>query len=230
MMRGVHSPLLAVLATLLAVGACSGGSEPQDKRSKGEEACATVLGDKAMNWLQTRVAEPEFSDPTSISNARDWFRGQVKDYRPGDLPNYVTSQMCEVKDGSEGALGGTQVELRYGVSSYPFDYEFTKQRDVGDRTTAIDAGPDVKLVYWPDGTSRNRFEYHVYVKCGVPNSHETSLNEVPLEGTLKDNLTGDPSHRTHLTHLLHSAKVMTDGFGCTNNPRIPTTVPTSVKD
>ncbi|MER7170926.1 hypothetical protein [Streptomyces mesophilus] len=230
MMRKVFSPLFGVLAPLLAISACSGGDEPKEQRSEGEEACTAVLGEKGMQWLQTRIAEPEFSDPTSVGNARDWFRGQVRDYRPGDLPNYVTSQMCEAGDASEDALGGTQVELRYGVSSYPFDYEFTKQRDVGDRTTVIDAGPDVKLVYWPDGTSRKRFEYHVYVKCGVPNSHETSLNEVPLEGTLKDNLTGDPSPRTHLKHLLHSAKVMADGFGCTNNPQIPTTVPTSVKD
>ncbi|MFE6161736.1 hypothetical protein ACFQ7F_22815 [Streptomyces sp. NPDC056486] len=191
-----------------------------------------------MQWLKDRSKgrRLEISAPDSTTSARAYFRKQVLDWNPPggngieSVPSFGASGMCEAESKDAEPPHDEFVRIRYGASTFPFDFPFDRPLPNGDKRTVIDAGPDVKLVHRPDSQFNVATEYQVYVRCAVPGAPKGHLNEVPLEGSLRDTFTGDPSHRTHLQHLLHSAKVMAAGFGCTNKPQIPSAVPASVKD
>ncbi|AIV33896.1 hypothetical protein NI25_10665 [Streptomyces sp. CCM_MD2014] len=61
-----------------------------------------------------------------------------------------------------------------------------------------------------DGT----LEYSVYVKCQVSDASPGQERGVPIEGTMRDALTGDTDTNTHLTYLLKSARAVVDDFSC----------------
>ncbi|MGH4033906.1 hypothetical protein ACQB60_33805 [Actinomycetota bacterium Odt1-20B] len=226
-MRNLRLATLTLACALLAVGGCTSGDKKKDRAESESWACAKLMGKEGMAWLKnpTPPSEPDPDDPGTVAYARSEFRKQVPTWKPKefDFPHTARSEMCDI--GNPKRDPGDDFVLTYGAAAYPFD----KHPGPNSEEISVRVGPDAKLVYGKDH-QRDEWMYYVYVKCGAPGAPASQLNDVTLEGWMSDRLTGDPSHRTHLRYLLHSAKVMADAFDCTNNPQIPTTVPSSVKD
>jgi hypothetical protein len=221
------------MVLLLGAGGCTSEDDGDDRATAERETCEKLLGDEGLKWIESRTEKDrlKMTGPASLTENRADFRRQVleapKEYEP---LRFNSSSACVAKRATS-KYGDKSLSISYGPSEFPFNYDFGRSpRDDRDtKRTAISVGPDVKLTYWKHHLL-GQMQYYVYVRCGVPGSPGSQLNEVPLEGHMTDQLTTDPSTRTHLQHLLHSAKVMADAFNCTNRPKIPSIVPVSAKD
>ncbi|MBC9719143.1 hypothetical protein H9Y04_42195 [Streptomyces sp. TRM66268-LWL] len=220
-------------AAVLSLSGCSSGA-PQEKKDPANAnpgPCKELLGTEGMAWFTNHTTESQrkMNSSSSVTEARTVFRDQVLAWKPADendIPRFVNSELCHA--GNPQARDKDLV-IEYGASTFPFDFAFEESNDKREKRVMTEAGPDVKLLYWKDPLLDDPL-YYVYIRCGVPGAPISQLNEVPLEGKMKDSLTRDKSQKGHFQHLLHSAKVMAEEFGCTNKPEIPTTVPASVKD
>ncbi|MFD0416885.1 hypothetical protein [Streptomyces sp. NPDC127108] len=180
-----------------------------------------------MAWLKQHAKVSKLNPNTSetIAHAAEKFHKKVPDWNPNEsaFRRTAESKMCYAEAPERGF--SAQFALAYRAAARPFEEIATH-----DSFISVDLGPDAKLVY-----QKNRYvdqrSYNIYIRCGVRGAPASQLNDVLLEGSMTDLLTDDlSSYRPHLQHLLHSAKVMADGFKCTNNPQIPTALPSSVKD
>lgn len=228
-MRNSHVTSLLMVVALLGVSGCTDASkEKSPDKAMNPEPCKKLLGEDGMAWLKSHTTQEQQKMNTSstTSSARSLFRKQVLAWKPGDRNNvqlFTDSEMCHAGD----PIGTPEKDLviTYGPSTLPFDAKHGPDSE----KASVALGPDTKLVYRKSRYAGQRW-YNVYVRCGVPGASAPQLNSVTLEGRMVDTLTDDPNYRPHLQHLLHSAKVMADGFKCTNNPQIPTTLPSSIKD
>ncbi|WP_415949912.1 hypothetical protein [Streptomyces sp. KLOTTS4A1] len=229
MAREVCARVVGLVSVLLTLGACSSGGGSADDRQQGyADACTHLLGDEGMRWLRSGIDDVEFNEPGSMKFARSHFRKQVGDYQPGDVPYFTDSGVCGAYKPAADGPSEKRLSLRYGASPYPFDWDFATPDENDPGAEVVTVTPEVKLVYGPHRRMADSTHYRIYVKCGVAGAAESSIDEIPLQGSLVDTLTGDSSHRAHLKYLLHSSKVVVDSFGCTNKPEIPTNVPASV--
>jgi hypothetical protein len=210
----------AVAVVLLGAGACTAGEDgdTQDPppATAGASACGALLGDAGTAWLKERTggkARPEAGD--DLEKARSLFHRQVENWGPADsgARTFLRADLCR-------ATGGAGLfEVRYGPSYFPFDEPFDKASDVSPAQTVTEVNPDVRLVHGEDADGATR--YRVYVRCKIAGTPAQQESEVPIEGLMTDTLTGDTDARVHLTHLLHSAKVVADAFDCANKPVVP---------
>ncbi len=65
--------------------------------------------------------------------------------------------------------------------------------------------------------------------CRIPGADPGQLEGAPLKGELEDSLTNEGSARVHLSHLLHSTRLLVEALGCTNKPVVPAEPPAAVK-
>ena len=219
----------ALAVVLFGAGACTGGEDgtkedPPPAAADGS-VCDALLGDAGMAWLKDRTGgtfRPEAGD--DLKKARSLFYRQVENWDAGDsgARTFLRADLCR----ATGAGGGKQFEVRYGPSYFPFDAPFEEASDVSPAQTVTEVDPDVKLVHGKDADGATR--YRVYVRCKIAGTPAQQESEVPIEGLMTDTLTGDTDARVHLTHLLHSAKVVADGFGCENKPVVPGQPPASL--
>lgn len=209
----------AVAVVLLGAGACTAGeddnAEDPPTATTGASACDALLGDGTA-WLKERTggkARPEAGD--DLAKARSLFHRQVENWGPDDsgARTFLRADLCR-------ATGGAGLfEVRYGPSYFPFDEPFDKASDVSPAQTVTELNPDVRLVHGEDADGATR--YRVYVRCKIAGAPAQQESEVPIEGLMTDTLTGDTDTRVHLTHLLHSAKVVAAAFDCANKPVVP---------
>ncbi|MCX4511361.1 hypothetical protein OHA27_13800 [Streptomyces sp. NBC_01619] len=223
-----------VIVLLLGAAACTTG---KDKETEGgatpttaadnDSTCKQLLGEPGLKWLEDRTggkARLEVVD--DLERARSLFHRQVKDWTPEEtgVPTFLRARPCLAT--TDAADTEKQLEIRYGPSYFPFDTSFDEATGVSPAQTETPVNPAVKLVHGKDSDGIVR--YRVYVKCKIPGTPAEQENEIPIEGRLTDSLTGETSTRVHLTHLLHSAKVVADSFGCENKPAVPAEPPASV--
>jgi hypothetical protein len=211
---------VALAVVLLGAGACTagedGGKEDPPPATADASACDALLGDAGTAWLKDRsggTSRPEPGD--DLEKARSLFHRQVGNWGPADggARTFLRADLCR-------ATGGAGLfELRYGPSYFPFDQRFDKASDVSPAQTVTEVNSDVRLVHGKDADGATR--YRVYVRCKIAGTPAQQESEVPIEGLMTDTLTGDTDARAHLTHLLHSAKVVADAFDCENKPVVP---------
>ncbi|MFF0064130.1 hypothetical protein ACFYRC_21745 [Streptomyces sp. NPDC005279] len=227
MRRALSLPVLASL--LLGAVACTTGEKKGD--SSAEDAtCNELLGEAGLMWLEGRTGGPgkvRLKNTDDLKKARSLFYDQVENWGPDDsgVPTFVDADVCRARTDVENPK--KELALRYGPSVLPFDFPFGVASGVTPAPTVTPVNSAVKLVHGKDRDGR--LSYRVYVKCKIPGMPTKQENEIPIEGELTDTLTGDTGARVHLTHLLHSAKVVADSFGCQNKPVVPAEPPTSVK-
>lgn len=165
--------------------------------------------------------------PDDLKSARALFYRQVENWGPEDTgaPTFQRADVCLAR--TDVADAKKQLEIRYGPSYFTFDTPLDEVSAAGDKAIETPVNSDVKLVHGKDRDGG--VSYRVYVKCKIPGTPAKQENEIPVEGRLTDTLTGDTGARVHLTHLLHSAKVVADSFGCENKPVVPDEPPASVE-
>ncbi|MFJ6633848.1 hypothetical protein ACIQMR_21040 [Streptomyces sp. NPDC091376] len=230
----MNRPLACATAIVLLLGAaaCTTGKDDKGKDATTEAApdvstCKQLLGESGLQWLEDRTggkARLEVVD--DLERARSLFHRQVKDWTPEEtgVPTFLRARTCLA---ATGAATERQLEIRYGASYFPFDTPFDEATGVSPAQTETAVNSAVKLVHGKDSDGIVR--YRVYVKCKIPGTPAKQENEIPIEGRLTDSLTGETSTRVLYAHLLHSAKVVANTFGCENTPVIPAEPPASVK-
>ncbi|WP_189891120.1 hypothetical protein [Streptomyces xantholiticus] len=216
----------ALAVVLLGAGACTadedGNKEDPPPATAVGSACDALLGDAGMAWLKDRTggeSRPEAGD--DLKKARSLFHRQVENWGPDEsgARTFLRADLCRTTGGAG------RFEVRYGPSYFPFDEPFDKASDVSPAQTVTEVNSDVRLVHGEDADGATR--YRVYVRCKIAGTPAQQESEVPIEGLMTDTLTGDTDARVHLTHLLHSAKVVADAFECVNKPVVPGEPPAS---
>ncbi|MER7194889.1 hypothetical protein [Streptomyces flaveolus] len=219
--RPIAAPVL--VAVLLGSAACS-SSETTDS---APEACEELLGPAGVDWVKNSSAQENGPAGTSdLEDAKKDFYEKAGKWEPGskDIPTYSKTDVCKVLT-KEKEPPRKYLSLRYGPSLLPFDFPFDEKTETNKVRSVIAVNPDVKMtVSKGDGVPRL---YSVYVKCQVPGAPAGQKTEVPIEGTMTDTLTGDADADTHLTYLLHSARVVVKAFDCQNKPSVPARLPAS---
>ncbi|MEO3976232.1 hypothetical protein [Streptomyces sp. CAU 1734] len=213
---------------LLGITACTSG-DASDSTAKAQATCKKLLGPAGVDWLDGRTGGDgglHMGSDNDLKSARSLFYGSVKqwDFTSTEIPNFGLHEVCRVRlDVKDPAK---QLDIQFNPSIFPFDTDFTENSvtRVAPQVTSISR--NVRLVHGEDRSGKTR--YRVYVKCKIPGSPARQANDIPIEGQLTDTLTGETSPRVLFTHLLHSAKVVAEEFGCTNKPAIPDTPPASV--
>ncbi|WP_406304651.1 hypothetical protein OHA61_23135 [Streptomyces sp. NBC_00885] len=227
--------LTAVAVLLLGASACTADKEPKEKAGEtskdavaDDATCNELLGDAGLKWLREHTGDKaRLKVVDDLKRARSLFYQQVKNWGPDDsgARTFQRADACLAR--TDVANAAKQLEIRYGPSYFPFDAPFDKASEVSPAQTVTPVNSAVKLVHGKDRDGAVR--YRVYVKCKIPGTSAKQENEIPIEGLLTDTLTGDTSARVHLTHLLHSAKVMADTMDCQNKPVVPAEPPASVR-
>ena len=225
--------LTAVAALLLGASACTtdkGGKEATNDAVADDSTCNELLGEAGLKWLKERTGGPgkvQLKNTDDLKKARSLFYQQVENWGPEDsgVPTFLDADVCRVRTDVENHK--KELAFRYGPSGLPFGFPFDKASTVRPAQTVTAVNSAVKLVHGKDRDGG--VSYRVYVKCKIPGTPAKQENDIPIEGQLTDTLTGDTSARVHLTHLLHSAKVMADNLDCQNQPVVPAEPPASVK-
>ncbi|MEV6395769.1 hypothetical protein AB0M39_13475 [Streptomyces sp. NPDC051907] len=230
-------PLAVLAVVMLGTGACGSGSDEKGEKGEGsvaapsdapdDSACKELLGDAGLKWLKDRTgAKARLKAEDDLKSARALFYRQVENWGPEDsgVPTFLESDVCSARTDVENSQ--KELALRYGASTFPFDFRFDEKSDVGPAQTVTPVNSDVRLVHGKDADGKAA--YRVYVKCKIPGTPAKQENEIPIEGLMSDTLTGESSPRVRLTHLLNSAKVMAETFDCQNKPVVPAEPPASV--
>ncbi|HET6357242.1 hypothetical protein [Streptomyces sp.] len=223
--------LTAVAALLLGASACTtdkGGKEATDDAVAEDSTCNELLGEAGLKWLKERMGgKARLKVIDDLERARALFYRQVVNWGPEDTGarTFQRADVCLAR--TDVTDSRKQLEIRYGPSYFTFDAPFDKASEASPAQTVTRVNSAVKLVHGKDrdGIVRSR----VYVKCKIPGTPAKQENDIPIEGQLTDTLTGDTGARVHLTHLLHSAKVMADTLDCQNKPDVPAEPPASLK-
>ncbi|MFD5450655.1 hypothetical protein [Streptomyces sp. NPDC127100] len=204
---------------LLASTACS-SAETTDS---APEPCAELLGPAGVDWVRNSGTPNGPAGTSDLEGARKYFYEKAGEWEPGDeaVPTYSRTEVCKVL-ATEKESPRKHLTLGYGPSLFPFDFPFAEDKGVYDSVSVVPVNSDVELVTRKDDDS---VDYSVYVKCRVPGAPAGQETGMPIEGTMTDTLTGDTDVGTHLTHLLHSARVVVKEFDCRNKPSVPTRLP-----
>ncbi|MFK4224220.1 hypothetical protein [Streptomyces sp. NPDC019890] len=233
----MRSALTLTAVTVLLLGACACTADKEAKEEAEETAkgdvlddstCNELLGNAGLKWIEERTGgKVRLKVVDDLKKARSLFYQQVENWGPDDsgARTFLRADTCLARTDVTNAE--KQLEIRYGPSYFRFDAPFDKASEVSPAQTVTPVNSTVKLVHGKDRDGMVR--YRVYVKCKIPGTSPKQENEVPIEGQLTDTLTGDTGARVHLTHLLHSAKVMADNLDCQNKPVVPAEPPASVK-
>ncbi len=169
-----------------------------------------------MEWAQKEAGGEELErSGVSLHSAREEYYRQMDPWDPE--ASRWESELCTMSAGTPGDR--KFLKLEFGPSSLPFDFDDKKKPDGVVTIT----NEDVKLHVTKDFKGVTHFG--IYVKCKIPGTSPRQGNITPLAGVLTDTLTEGASQTTHLTHLLHSTRVMVDSLGCENNPSIPSHPP-----
>ncbi|MDA4895826.1 hypothetical protein [Streptomyces sp. CCM_MD2014] len=198
-----------LVGLLIATTACDAGT----KNSSSPSACERLLGQSGIAWLErSRGQEADSSERGGLKDAKEDFYRYARDWKPGSdkTPAFLRTEVCRFstpdKSNEQRALS-----LSYGASILPFDYPFNEEKDIYSSVSVVSVNSDVKLVTRDDDGT---LEYSVYVKCQVSDASPGQERGVPIEGTMRDALTGDTDTNTHLTYLLKSARAVVDDFSC----------------
>ncbi|MEU6706254.1 hypothetical protein [Streptomyces wuyuanensis] len=235
-MRRLATPA-ALAVVLLCVGACTSdkGKNTDADAAPDDSTCRELLGDAGLKWLEERTGDKaRLKVEDDLNSARSLFRRQIQNfYRKAKQQSpedplarlFQKADVCESK--KDSTKRGKEFEIQYGPAATTFDRDLGDSSDGGFTYIETPVNSDVKLIRMtnPWGT----ISYTVNIKCKIPGTPAEQANEIPLEGLMLDSLTGETSTRVHYTHLLHSAKVVADAFGCENKPVVPATPPASVK-
>ncbi|WJV47793.1 hypothetical protein [Streptomyces flavofungini] len=226
-MRNLRLTTLALTFALLTMAGCTSSDEKPDRTLDESRPCEKLLGREGKAWLKEHNAVSKVHPKTSekISYARAEFRrlATTEKHYLVDEQSISGSSMCRAWDPERGV--GYDLMLDYSAIKQPFD----KYPDVDGSLSSATLGRDVKIAY-RESRHLDKRRYFINVRCGIPGASASQLNDITLEGWMSDALTNNSSYHAHFELLLHSAKVMTDAFKCTNNPQIPTTLPSSIKD
>ncbi|MFJ6633847.1 hypothetical protein ACIQMR_21035 [Streptomyces sp. NPDC091376] len=225
--------LAALTVVLLGVSACTSDKD-KDKAPEAtsdDSTCNELLGDAGLKWLKERTGDKaRLKVEDDLKTARSVFHQQIENfYRKAKEPGpkdplahmFQKAEVCESK--KDFTKRGKELEIQYGPAGTAFDRDLDDLSDGGFTYVETPVNSDVKLIHMtnPWGT----ISYTVNVKCKIPGTPAKQANDFPLEGTLSDTLTGETSTRVLYTHLLHSAKVVANTFGCENKPVIPAEPP-----
>ncbi|MFD5653289.1 hypothetical protein [Streptomyces sp. NPDC127039] len=205
---------------LIAATACD--SEKND--SSSPSICERLLGQSGIEWVKRNQGqEADSSDSTDLKDVKESFYQDAREWDPGNdkTPTFLSTEVCRFSTHGKSTEQGT-LSLSYGASMLPFDYPFNKEEDIYSSVSVVSVNSDVKLVTRDDDGT---FQYSVYVKCQVADASPSQEQGVPIEGTMRDTLTGDTDANTHLTYLLHSARTVVEDFSCKNEPSVPTQLP-----
>ncbi|GAA5705934.1 hypothetical protein [Streptomyces avermitilis] len=226
MRKAVAVPLF--MALLLGSGGCASGDEKEPASSE-RATCEELLGKAGVKWLKnSTTGKLNVTNGDDLKSAKSLFYKQARAWDPKseEIPNFANSRMCGVvkaaKETSRGVLS-----IYYGPSVVPFDFPFGEESDTSDPRTVTPVNANVKLVH--EEGERGAATYYVYIKCRVPGAPKGQDNVVPIEGRMKDTLTGDTGTRVHLERLLYSAHAVAQAFECKNKPTVPTELPAGVK-
>jgi hypothetical protein len=227
MVTEMRKSLVTAFATslLLALTGCS-SSGNEEKTNPAAETCRTLLGKTGEKWAKgsTEQETGVREDVADLASAKGKFYEYAKKWRPADkgtVPDAWDSEVCHVSI-REQKPHKSYLSLRFGASLSPFDAPFGQEKKTDRSETLIPVNSDVKLVTMPSLSST---VYYVYVKCKVPGTASGQEIGMPLEGSMKDTLTGS-GNAEHLKRLLYSAGVVAKKFDCQNHPVIPATPPT----
>lgn len=211
------------LSLLIAIGGCT-GTEPSPAvspaGSRGAAMCEEMFGSSGKSWIKEHT-QPEqllLGADSDLDETRSLYFRRLRAWKPtDDQVSPRSTVLCSIRKESDD----TQLlTLSYGWSYAPFEYH-QQQKD----RAAIKLSSDVVLskdLYQP-------YSYDIFVRCRVPGAAPGQKDAVPIKGSLNDGLTGEKSARVHYTHLLHSARVMVEALGCTNEPVVPAEPPASVE-
>ncbi|MER6999261.1 hypothetical protein [Streptomyces sp. NPDC000410] len=221
--------LATLTAILLSASACTTDKNADEEATPDDSTCKELLGESGLNWLEDRTGgKARLKVKEDLKSARALFYRQVENEYPeaSKYPMFRKATVCRSRTGATNPQ--KELEIRVGPSFFPFDTDFDETSRSGEKTIETPVNSDVKLVLGKDW-DRSTTLYRVYVTCKIPGTPAQQANEIPIEGTMTDTLTGETSLRVHYTHLLQSAKVMADNFGCENKPVVPAEPPASVK-
>ncbi|WP_328725474.1 hypothetical protein [Streptomyces sp. NBC_00259] len=229
--------LAALTFVLLGVGACTSdkGKDAAAEATPDDSTCKQLLGDAGLKWLKERTGDKAgLKVESDLKTARSLFHQQIENfYRKAKEPGpkdplanwFQKAEVCESK--KDFTKRGKELEILYGPAATAFDHNVNRASNGGFKIAETPVNSDVKLVDMTD--PGGKISYTLQVKCKIPGTPAEQANEIPLEGQMLDTLTGETSARIHYTHLLHSAKVVANTFGCENKPAVPTEPPASVK-
>ncbi|MFG3112578.1 hypothetical protein [Streptomyces tendae] len=222
----LNSKRIIATSTLVGLLIAATACESEKKDGSSPSACEKLLGQSGIEWLKhNQGQEIDSSKSADLKDAKQSFYRDAREWKTGNdkTPTFLSTEVCRFSTHDKSAEQKA-FSLSYGASMLPFDYPFNKEEDIYSSVSVVSMNSDVKLVTRDnDGT----LEYSVYVKCQVPDASPGQEQGVPIEGTLRDTLTGDSDTNTHLTHLLHSARTVVKDFNCKNEPSVPAQLPSN---
>ncbi|MCM1942571.1 hypothetical protein NC239_30645 [Streptomyces sp. G3] len=220
----MNSKKILATSTLVGLLIAATACDAETEKSSSPSACERLLGQSGIEWLEhNQGQEADSSESGDLKDAKEDFYRDAREWKPDNdkTPTFLSTEVCRYlahdKSNEQGILS-----LSYGASILPFDYPFNKEEDTYSSVSVVSVNSDVKLVTRDDDGT---LEYSVYVKCQVSDASPGQERGVPIEGTMRDTLTGDTDTNTHLTYLLQSARTVVDDFSCKNKPSVPTQLP-----
>ncbi|MFI1940569.1 hypothetical protein ACH44C_25885 [Streptomyces purpureus] len=229
--------LAALTVVLLCASACTSdkGKNTNADAAPDDSTCNELLGDAGLKWLKEHTGDKaRLKVEHDLKTARSAFHQQIENYYrkakkqgPKDPLAHMFQKAYVCTSKTDFTKRGTELEIQYGPAATAFDHDLSHPSRGGFKLVETPVNSDVKLVHMtdPGGT----ISYILHVKCKISGTPAEQANEIPLEGMMIDTLTDETSSRIHYTHLLHSAKVVADTFGCENKPVVPAEPPASVK-